>query len=248
VSADVAHYTPDDSALAEAAKAAVHRGDIDRLQLLLAERPELATARIGSTGESRTMLHVATDWPGHFPRVAESIRLLVAAGADVDAEFVGAHTESPLHWAASSDDVDALDALLDAGANIEAPGAVLGGGAPLADACGFGCWNAARRLVERGASTRLKDAAALGMMDRVEEYFTAGSPPDGETVTAALWSASKGRQRVTAQYLIDRGGDVNWIGWDDQTCLDIALAGDDVDFIEWLHSRGAKTANEIRRS
>jgi ketosteroid isomerase-like protein len=32
----------------------------------------------------------------------------------------------PLHWAASSDDVEALDALLDAGADIEADGAVIG--------------------------------------------------------------------------------------------------------------------------
>ncbi|MFL5976483.1 MAG: ankyrin repeat domain-containing protein, partial [Solirubrobacterales bacterium] len=32
-----------------------------------------------------------------------------------------------MHWAASSDDVEVLDALLDAGADIEAPGAILGG-------------------------------------------------------------------------------------------------------------------------
>lgn len=239
-------HIADDSALAEAAKSAVHLGDIDRLRILLAEHPELATARIGSTGMSRTMLHVATDWPGHFPRVAESIRVLVAAGADVDAEFVGGNVEAPLHWAASSDDVEALDALLDAGANIEAPGAVLGGGAPLADACGFGNWNAARRLVERGASTRLKDAAALGMMERVEAHFAVGTP-DPETITMALWSASKGRQRDATQYLLDRGGDLNWIGWDEQTCLDNALADDDLEFSRWLQDRGARTAADVKQ-
>ena len=140
MSADAVHHIPDDCVVAEAAKSAVHRGDIAALESLLSKHRELATARIGSSGESRTMLHVATDWPGHFPRVAESIRLLVASGADVDTEFVGGHSESPLHWAASTNDVDALDALLDAGADIEAPGAVLGGGAPLADACGFSQW------------------------------------------------------------------------------------------------------------
>ena len=169
------------------------------------------------------------------------------AGADVDAQFVGGHTESPLHWAASSNDVDAVDALLDAGADIEAPGSVMDGGAPLADACGFGQWNAARRLVERGASTRLKDAAALGMMDRVEAYFAAGVP-DTETVTSALWSAVKGHQRAAAEYLIECGGDVNWIGWDHQTCLDVAIGNGDAAFIEWLRDRGAIGADEFHRS
>lgn len=245
MSAEAVLHIPDDSSVAEAAKSAVHHGDVATLVALLAEHPELATARIGSSGESRTMLHVATDWPGHFPRVAESISLLVAAGADVDAGFVGGHTESPLHWAASSNDVDALDALLDAGADIEAPGSVLGGGGPLADACGFSQWNAARRLVQRGAATRLKDAAALGMMDRVAALFTAESP-DAEMITSALWSAIKGGQRGAAQFLIERGGDLNWIGWDDKTCLDVALAGDDPELIDWLRDRGARPADEVQ--
>jgi hypothetical protein len=38
-------------------------------------------------------------------------------------------------------------ALLDAGADIEAPGAVIAGGTPLTDAVAFGQWQAARRLV-----------------------------------------------------------------------------------------------------
>lgn len=243
---DAGQLIPDDSQVAEAAKAAVHLGDIAALETLLVEHPELAAARIGSPGESRSMLHVATDWPGHFPRVAESIRLLVEAGADVDAEFVGGHTESPLHWAASSNDLDALDALLDAGADIEAPGAVLGGGAPLADACGFANWDAARRLVERGATTRLKDAAALGMMDRVEANFATGVP-DTRTITSALWSAVRGGQRAAAEYLIERGGDANWIGWDDQTCLDLAVDSGDHALAEWLRDRGALGADHSAR-
>lgn len=62
---------------------------------------------------------------------------------------------TPLHWAESSDDVAVLDALLDAGADIEGAGAVIGDGTPLADAVAFGQWNAARRLIERGAQTTL---------------------------------------------------------------------------------------------
>jgi 3-Oxoacyl-[acyl-carrier-protein (ACP)] synthase III C terminal/Ankyrin repeat len=95
---------------------------------------------------------VVTDWPGHYPNRAATVAALVAAGAEVNARFTGPHAETPLHWAASSDDVPVLDALLDAGADIDAPGAVIGGGAPLSDATAFGQWNAARRLVERGAT------------------------------------------------------------------------------------------------
>ena len=72
----------------------------------------------------------------------------------VDARFAGPHRETPLHWAASNDDVAALDALIDAGADLEADGAVIAGGTPLDDAVAFGPWRAARRLAERGASTR----------------------------------------------------------------------------------------------
>ena len=120
-----------------------------------------------------------TDWPGHVPEAAAKIAALVAAGADVNARFTGPHTETPLHWAASSDDVDALDALLDAGADIEADGAVIGGGTPIADAVAFGQWKAARRLLERGARTNLWQAAALGLLDRVRDELAGAAAHAG---------------------------------------------------------------------
>ena len=130
--------------LAVAVIEAIQSGDLEGLRRLLAENPGLAAARIGA---SRTLLHVATDWPGHFPNGAATVAALIDAGADVNARFVGRHTDTPLHWAASSDDVAVLDALLDLGADIEAPGGVIGGGTPLADGVAFGQWQAARRLV-----------------------------------------------------------------------------------------------------
>jgi hypothetical protein len=151
------------------AVAAIRTGDLATLQRLLGQYSILATATLGTDGAdgmSRTLLHIVTDWPGHFPIGAATVALLIAAGADVNARFAGPHTETPLHWAASSDDVEVLDALLDAGADLEAPGAVIGGGSPLRDAMAFGQWRAARRLVERGAHATSFDAAALGLMDR----------------------------------------------------------------------------------
>src|ERR1700736_5182835 len=168
-----------DEPLAVAAVEAIRTGDIEALKRLLSENPGLATARIGP----RTLLHVATDWPGHFPNGAATVTALIANGGDVNAQFTGRHSETPLHWAASSDDVAVLDALLDNGADIEAPGAVIGGGTPLADAVAFGQWNAARRLVDRGARTTLWQAAALGLMGRIEENCAGDTQPGSDDVT-----------------------------------------------------------------
>jgi ketosteroid isomerase-like protein len=234
-----------DDPLAVAATTAVQSGDLAVLDGLLAEHPELATARIGDETCSRTLLHAATDWPGNFPNGPVVVARLVAAGADVDARFVGGHTETPLHWAASSNDVGVLDALLDAGSDIEAPGAVLGGGSPLADACGFGNWDAARRLVERGARTRLKDAAALGLVDRVAAALEGDSQPDGDEITAALWSACYGGQRAAAEFLLGRGADVNWVGWDGLSPLDVAVRSGNEDVVELIRERGGRTAEDL---
>jgi uncharacterized protein len=234
--------------LAVAVVEAIHSGDVETLKRLLRENPGLATARLGDDdpeGMSRTLLHVVTDWPGHFPNGAAAVAALVEAGADVNARFRGPHEETPLHWAASSDDVEVLDALLDAGADIEAPGAVIGGGTPLADARAFGQWQAAHRLVERGAQTTLQDAATLGLMDRLEAFFS-GSPPSPEEISAAFWGACHGGQLEAAKYLLDRGAELNWIPpWEELTPLDAAQRSEAGDLVKWLGARGAKPAREL---
>jgi hypothetical protein len=95
---------------------AIRGGDVAQLRRLLDGNPELARAQIADPrcDDTRSLLHIATDWPGHFPNVAAIVRALAAAGAGLDARGGGRITEAPLHWAASSDDVAALDALLDA--------------------------------------------------------------------------------------------------------------------------------------
>jgi ankyrin repeat protein len=233
---------PDDP-LAVAAVTAIHAGDVAALRRLLEEHAGLANARIGSddtSGITRTLLHVATDWPGHFPNGAETVAALAAAGADVNARFTGPHAETPLHWAASSGDVAVLDALLDAGADIEAPGAVVGGGTPLSDAAPFGQWSAAHRLVARGANTVLWESAALGLMDRVDRQVAAGA--SGDEITRAFWCACHGGQREAAEYLLARGANVNWIGYDNLTPLDAAVRSEAPELAEWLRSVGAVSA------
>ena len=226
---------------AAAAVEAISSGDTKSLKRLLSQNSNLANTRID---EQRTLLHVATDWPGHFPNKMETIAALVASGADVNAQFAGRHSETPLHWAASSNDVGAIDVLLDHGANIEAPGSVIGGGTPMSDAVAFGQWQAARRLVERGARTTLWQAAALGLVDRVGEYLSSAPPPTSDEITNAFWCACHGGQQAGAKYLLERGADLNWVGYDRLTPLDAAARSGASELVEWLRNRGAKSANE----
>lgn len=229
--------------LAVAVTNAIKAGDVDLVRHLCRDNGALATVRIGDSQTARTLLHLVTDWPGHFPNAAAVVAVLVEAGADVNARFTGSPPEAALHWAASSDDVDVLDALIDCGADLEAGDGVIGGGTPLADAVAFGQWAAARRLVERGAKTTLWQAAALGMLDRVEASF-AKEPPAGEEITNAFWLACHGGQQATAAYLLERGADIDWVGYDDLTPLDAARREGAHDVVEWLGSRGATSAAE----
>ena len=214
---------------------AIQTGDVDGLRDMLREDPGLATARLDGI---RTLLHVAADWPGHFPNNVATVVTLIEHGADVNAPASGSHAETPLHWAASSDDVEVLDALLDHGADIEAKGAVNGGGTALADAVAFGQWNAARRLVQRGAEATLWQAAGLGMMDRVAECFTT-QIPNPDDITNAFWCACHGGQRAPAEYLLSKGADLHWIGHDGKTPLAAAERSGAEDVALWLRSLGA---------
>jgi ankyrin repeat protein len=221
--------------LALAVIQAIRGGDLEALERLLRENPGLAAARIGP----RTLLHVATDWPGHFPQNALTVKALIAAGADVNAQSTGRLPETPLHWAASSDDVAVLDTLLDAGADIEAQGAGFSGGTPLADAVAFGQWQAAWRLIERGARPNLWQAAALGLMDRIASFFAGAARPTHDEITNAFWCACHGGQQEAAAYLLERGADINWIGHNDLTPVDAARRSGATALVEWLERRGA---------
>src|SRR3954451_14416989 len=227
-----------DSPLARQVSDVIRSGDAAALQRLLDEHPGLAHTRIDDPlcRQSRTLLHVLTDWPGNVPEAAAKIRALVAAGADVNARFTGPHTETPLHWAASSDDVDALDALLDAGADIEAQGAVIAGGTAMADAVAFGQWEAARRLLGRGARTNLWQAAALGLADRVRDELDQARPGQ-EDLDNALWCAAHGGRRGTAELLVERGGDPTWIGHDDLTAAQAAARSGAHQLAAWLNAQ-----------
>lgn len=224
---------------------AIRGGDLAKLERLLSENAALAASGVREEDATRSLLHVATDWPGHFPNVGESIRLLLKSGAEVNRGIKGQDTETALHWAASSNDVDAIDALIDGGADLNARGAVIAGGDPLEDAIGFQNWNAARRLAERGAKTNLGDEAALGLMDRIVQRFESATSPSKESVTYSFWNACCAGQLEAAKYLLSRGADINWVpDWCEETAMDGAIGSKNEDLIRWLTDTGAVTSKQ----
>lgn len=225
---------------------AIQSGDLDALRRLLTGRPELATARMigrrGPEGGWRTPLHAATDWPGYFPAAPAAVELLLAAGADPNDDTGGQSPETPLHWAASSDDADVAVVLIDGGADLATPGGSIG--TPLDNAVGYGCWHVARLLVERGAPVdALWHAAALGMLRRLDELLAVTPPPSEAELNNAFWQACHGGQRRAAERLFAAGAEIDaspdYAGG--QTALDQALKPDTRrDLLAgWLREHGA---------
>jgi hypothetical protein len=116
----------------------------------------------------------------------------------------------------------------------------------LDNAVGYGQWRAARRLVERGARVyRLWHAAALGMMSLLEEHSAAPAKPTPEDFHVAFWQACHGGQREAAEYLLQRGADLNWLPpWAKERPLDIAAHSSNQGLVDWLRGRGAKSIQD----
>lgn len=240
---------PADDDRAVAVVEAIHTGNVAGLRRQLDDNPELAQARIvDRRGVSRTLLHVVSDWPGHFPNGPQTVATLVAAGTDVNAVVLHSKphgsAETALHWAASGGDVAVLDTLLDGGADIEAPGAVFTGGSAMSDAVVFAQWLAARRLLERGAKTTIWQAAALGLLDSVRQHVSMQPPPSREQITNSFWHSCRGGQFAVAEYLFEHGANLNWIGHDKKTPLDVARESGVSELVQWLEGHNANSAGK----
>ena len=229
--------------------AAIRAGDVATLQRLLADNPGLAVSRLGGIAKGRTPLHVVADWPGYFPNGPQIVRMLIEAGADPNARDPDRpSSETPLHWAASSDDVDVASALIDGGADVEAPDGSIG--TPLDNAIGYSCWHVARLLVQRGAKVdKLWHAAALGMLDRLEELLGGKPGTKSEVLSQAFWHACAAGQRRAAELLLKRGADLNWVpDYAKGTPLDAASgrATRQDNVINWLRDQGAESSEQSK--
>lgn len=73
----------------------------------------------------------------------------------------------------------------------------------------------------------------------------AGAADAGE-ISMAFWYACHGGQRATAELLLDRGAELDWVAsWDGLTPLDAAVRSEAGEVADWLRTRGARTAAEL---
>lgn len=238
----------------EAAVDAVVDGRIDALRAALDANPGLVTES-SPYGHKCTLLHyVAANGvelrrqtsPENLPEITA---LLLERGAAVDARagtYGGDANQTPLlllvtsgHPAEAGVQVDVLKLLLEHGA---APDGLDGGGAPLRYALEFGHDEAARALVDAGATIDdLAAAAGLGIVKRVAElYDDAESDARGRALVRA---AQYGRKDVVV-WLLDRGVAAGAAPDRGVTALHEAAYGGHEEVVDLLLARGADATQE----
>ena len=206
---------PGDAPEAVALLVAVRGGDIDLVRSLLSANPDLARTRFAARGGTSTALHFVTDWPGYYPNGPEAVRVLYRRRSRPNAlttgggsETPGPGSETPLHYAASSDDVDVAAALIDGGADLETPDGSIG--TPLDNAVGYSCWQVARLLVMRGAASRQALARWCPRHAGPIGRSAAGARDRPRAVSQGFWHACVGRPTSCGRAAFGAGADLNW--------------------------------------
>jgi ankyrin repeat protein len=189
----------------EAAADAIAVGDVAALAKLLHDDAELARAR--STREHRsTLLHYVSangieDFRQKTPKnIVEIAKLLVKAGADVNAEsdaYGGGSTAllltaTSVHPEAAGVQIPLMEFLIDHGARIDGVNACLRNGRGLA----------ADFLASTGAPLDLEGACGVGRLDEVKNLLAVGSSKQMEDGFG--WACEFGRTDVV-EFLLQNG-------------------------------------------
>ena len=236
---------------------AAYKGDLATFEALLSGQPALAAAA-SSAGHPSLFQFIAVDGGlGKIPNAVAFARVLIAAGAPMEAPFVAA---------ASVNARDLVELMLDAGVSVEA-------GAPWTalEECLYwahGELGAHLQGTHKARVSSLRAAAELGRLDLMRDFFTddGGLAPEagpvrypfgndesnepGDILAQALLLALRNRQYEAAALLVDKGADVNAIppgNHEHCTPLHQAVYKNDRDMIDWLMDRGAVATIEDPR-
>ena len=239
----------------ELAADAIVGGNAPALERLLRENPQLIRAR--STREHRaTLLHyvAANGVEGYrqkTPKNAVSIaEMLLNAGAEVDAEanvYGGGATTlvlaaTSVHPERAGVQIALLETLLRHGAQINRA-ASAGNGQPIVMAClANGRAQAAEFFAARGVQLKLEEAAGVGRLDVVRNFFHQdGSLKPNVTnqqlVTGFAWACGFSRNDIVT-FLLDKGVALDAHDVDGQTGLHWAAMNGHLGTMQLLLARG----------
>jgi len=227
-------------------RSVLNSADAVRLRALLAEHPELATDRMlhwcDHPGGPSPLSYVAMlrydtgngvwrDVPGS----GAMARALLDAGAFPDGD--PGDDESPLMTAASYGDAEVAQALIDAGADLDATASAQAGGVPggnaLRHAAVFDMVDVVDILMAAGA-TDLVQAAAAGDLTGILSADTA----EPDRVAALRMAAERGQLHVIDQ-LLASATPVDGVDRDGSTALHAAAYSGRIDSVRRLLSVGA---------
>ena len=229
---------------------AAKRGDLKAFESILDANPALLTEHSSVSHPSLAQFVVVDGGLGSIPRPLEFLDALLRRNVTPDSVIVAA---------ASVNAGTIVDALIDAGASVEA-GAPW---TPLEEALYWQHRPLAHHLIKQHNAkvSSLRAAAELGRLDLMEACFGvdgAITPAAGEVVypfgsvcaeagailNQALFLALRNRQFVAADALLRRGANPNTIvmGHHEHCApLHQAVYLDDEEMVDWLLSRRART-------
>jgi ankyrin repeat protein len=177
------------------------------------------------------------------------------------------HDITALHRAAEKDQAQAAEALLAAGAELEAK--VSWGMTPLEWAANMGSRRAAAIFLDRGAHLTHWAAAGLGMLDAMQSFWhddgtlkpgcghrrpkqqdaetwTWAEPNEdrAEIVSDSFYIACRNGHTAAARFLLDRGANINFRGFFGGAGLHWAAINGHKDTVEFLVANGADASLE----
>ncbi|HYU30170.1 MAG TPA: ankyrin repeat domain-containing protein [Gemmatimonadales bacterium] len=247
---DALAHAGTETAAFEAAAEAIVRGDEAFLQQLLRQHPELIRARSAREHRATLLHYVSANGVENYrqkspPNAARVTELLLAAGADVEAEadvYGGGCTALGLVATSSPPraagvQIPVIQVLLDHGAQIEHPN-LAGNNADAVYAClANGCPEAAQYLAERGAHVGIVGAAGIGRLDIVQQLVATADVSRREM--ALRYAAGYGQAEIVS-FLLERGVEPDAHTGDGETALFYAVLGSHVEVIRLLLERGAR--------
>ena len=198
---------------------AVQRGNRSVVADMLRRDPRLARA---AAAHAKTGLH----WAAETDDV-EVARLLVDAGADIEAETSWGAT--PLDWAAVMGSARVADLLLARGAT----------GLTLTSAAALGKIDVVRSVIESGADLQAHLRRGAPAVASGDEWPADTAHVQGDVLSDAMYAAARNGHDHVVAFLLDAGASVDAKGFFGATGLHWAAINGHRRTVELLLSRGA---------